>query len=348
MLLRLFVLILLSASSTVGWAKSLPNPWSELSSIQKGDYLSPILNLKRLEQDYLNSPLSNEFGQAMATVLSFVGAYNEAQEYFDAADLSHSDFGRGINLHDFESLDATEVIINEARSRHVIMLNEAHHIPPCDYASNPDDCQDQRERGQAENLYNRTLGKDPSAKVLVHAGYGHIDKKGGHPSFPWTPMAKYFKDLSKTDPLTIDQVTFRARGKRQCEDKGYRSLVSHFNRNSPFIVRSKSTGTLWSSAPESYDIQVILPPFPNKRRPDWLMTMMERKEVVVQTSFCTKFPCLIQVIKQIEFAAAFVPFDQLHLSTKELQARLFLKPGDYVIKYVSENEAKEVNLRVAP
>src|SRR5690606_3224405 len=37
------------------------------------------------------------------------------------------------------------------------------HSAPCDYSVDPDGCQDQRERGQAKNLYDRTLKKDPSA-----------------------------------------------------------------------------------------------------------------------------------------------------------------------------------------
>ena len=38
---------------------------------------------------------------------------------------------------------------------------------------------DERERIQATNLYRRTLGRDRTAKVLVHAGYAHVDKAVG-------------------------------------------------------------------------------------------------------------------------------------------------------------------------
>lgn len=54
----------------------------------------------------------------------------------------------------------------------------------------------ERERMQAENIYNQTIKQDSTAKVVVLAGWGHIDKNA---------MAGEFEKISRTAPLTIDQ-----------------------------------------------------------------------------------------------------------------------------------------------
>ncbi|WP_291125236.1 hypothetical protein [Flavobacterium sp. UBA6031] len=65
-----------------------------------------------------------------------------------------------------------------------------------------------RERKQAENIYHKTFGKNPNAKVLVWGGIEHInEEKTDYPK-----MGYYLKELSGIDPLTIEQtlVDFKA------------------------------------------------------------------------------------------------------------------------------------------
>jgi hypothetical protein len=59
-----------------------------------------------------------------------------------------------------------------------------------------------RELLQARNLYRKTLGKDPDARVVVLAGLEHIYERGGE-SQP--RMAQHFATLYGIDPLTISQ-----------------------------------------------------------------------------------------------------------------------------------------------
>jgi hypothetical protein len=54
----------------------------------------------------------------------------------------------------------------------------------------------ERDKIQAENIYNQTINQDVSAKVIVLAGWGHIDKNN---------MAGEFEKISGIKPLTIDQ-----------------------------------------------------------------------------------------------------------------------------------------------
>lgn len=58
-----------------------------------------------------------------------------------------------------------------------------------------------REVNQAETIYNKTIKKDKNAKVIILAGYSHIDEKEG-----W--MAEQLKTKYNINPYTINQTTF--------------------------------------------------------------------------------------------------------------------------------------------
>ncbi|WP_237421152.1 hypothetical protein [Flavobacterium sp. Sd200] len=60
-----------------------------------------------------------------------------------------------------------------------------------------------REEMQATNLYNKTIGLDKSAKVVVFAGIDHINKLPG--SDGKKRMAAYFKEKYNIDSLTFSQ-----------------------------------------------------------------------------------------------------------------------------------------------
>jgi hypothetical protein len=68
-----------------------------------------------------------------------------------------------------------------------------------------------REAGQAENLRTRILDRDPNARVLVHAGHGHVTEHRDHESFG-PLMARRFSQMTGVDPLTIDETHYAAPG----------------------------------------------------------------------------------------------------------------------------------------
>ncbi len=63
-----------------------------------------------------------------------------------------------------------------------------------------------REHDQAQNLWRRSRGQDPHAKVVVLAGFGHIDERVGARK----SMAVWLKELSGVDPLTVNQTDLEA------------------------------------------------------------------------------------------------------------------------------------------
>jgi len=109
-----------------------------------------------------------------------------------------------------------------------------------------------REVNQAKNI-NTILIKDPSAKILVHAGHGHIWERGGDVIF----MAEYFKILSGIDPLTINQSI-------NSMDEYKVKLDSTLNLKMtqvPYIVLDKENKPRISSgdAESAYDLLVAWP-----------------------------------------------------------------------------------------
>jgi len=63
-----------------------------------------------------------------------------------------------------------------------------------------------RDSLQARNIFEKTIQQDSSAKVLVHAGIGHINETREHGKRK--NMAGYFYDISGINPFTIDQLEF--------------------------------------------------------------------------------------------------------------------------------------------
>jgi hypothetical protein len=66
-----------------------------------------------------------------------------------------------------------------------------------------------REEGQAANLRTRILERDPNARVLIHAGHGHVRELRDNEAFG-PMMARRFKQMTGMDPLTIDQTRYAA------------------------------------------------------------------------------------------------------------------------------------------
>lgn len=78
-----------------------------------------------------------------------------------------------------------------------------------------------REVIQAETIYNKTIKKDKNAKVLILAGYSHIDEKDG-----W--MAEQLKTKYNINPFTINQTTF---SDTENQSKQPLELVTDDNKN---------------------------------------------------------------------------------------------------------------------
>lgn len=150
-----------------------------------------------------------------------------------------------------------------------------------------------RESQQARKLYDKVLAGNPNAKLLVHAGYAHIDKGLGRLGRV-LPMAANLQALSGLDILSVDQTDIREeepfneleahrevnnavrtsdslRGvpqngltphfdARAALREPYHQIVEAFHPQRPIVLRHAGDGHPWSARPKLYDMNVILPP----------------------------------------------------------------------------------------
>ena len=120
-----------------------------------------------------------------------------------------------INEKKYPVFDKTGVYINEPvfgeLVRHALQLG----YTLVDYENRKEDCKNDtinkefcfnyREIQEALNL-KKILDKDPKAKIIIHAGYGHIEEKVNEGR--WIRMGEFLKLMTNIDPLTIDQTTW--------------------------------------------------------------------------------------------------------------------------------------------
>lgn len=214
----------------------------------------------------------------------------------------------------------------------VVPYEESHsncQSPPDD----PDYCQNRREKSQAQNLFERILKNDAQARMLVHAGYGHIDKKG---SGGWIPMAKYFQEITDIEPLAVDQEVMREHSSPRFENADYREALKLFKPDQPIVLESKD-GSFWVEPWRrgSYDIQVIHPRTRySQGRPDWILLNGVRKLVPFpkETQVVVP-PYLVRAYYAAESSAA-TPADQLMVAKGDKRPALALPTGRFRVQLV--------------
>jgi hypothetical protein len=123
-----------------------------------------------------------------------------------------------------------------------------------------------REIEQADNLFNKTFNKNPSAKVVVLAGIDHILEKPTSRGKNW--MATVFKEKYNIDPLTISQTHLIAYRKQfQCEycliDSKYfkndrLNSVDFLLLNNKNIFQNNWDSTFPYQNKSDFDVQVAL------------------------------------------------------------------------------------------
>ncbi len=215
-----------------------------------------------------------------------------------------------------------------------------------------------RETGQAENLYRKVFAKDPAARLFVHAGYAHIDKAKGRLGST-LPMAMQLQKLAGIVPLSIDQTQFREQ--IPSEPDAYQALIVAFKPKGPTVLLNRVTDLAWSAHPELYDLNVILPPsglgaiesgyvqpstivhdmvraqpmlahFVNTQRPEWLTLNDQRFPYTVSTTLCkVSTPCVVDAhyIGESDDAIA---ADRYTFMQGDTTSKLYLRPGRYRLR----------------
>ena len=201
---------------------------------------------------------------------------------------------------------------------------------------------DARERAGAESLYSQVFKHDPQARLVVNAGFAHIQKSGKY--LGGSSMVEFFEKISGIDPLCIEQ-TMLIQHARPDQDHPYYLAVTQAGKFTAPTVYVAADGKPWTLKPGQYDVSVIFPPQDgNEPRPDWLTLGGLRSSYPVASDLCHNvFPCLVEARYAGEGEDA-VAADRVRINVVdedastanriishhgEAQGELFLRPGSY-------------------
>ena len=205
-------------------------------------------------------------------------------------------------------------------------------------ADKPNFCQNERERGQAQNLYDNIFKTDPQAKVLVHVGRGHNQKLK---SDDWAQMGWHFREISRIEPFSVNQMNSE-RSSVQYERPEYRYVTKKWKFTEPTAFQSE-TGEWWKS--DGYDLQIYHPRTVYERgRPDWLRMGGKRSPRTLsgkaakdgKTEKFIPFQTgtyLVQAFVEGESADA-VPIDQVIVTDPKNPPTLLLPEGRFRIRVI--------------
>jgi hypothetical protein len=187
--------------------------------------------------------------------------------------------------------------------------------------------QQRRDRAQAQNLQDGIFRDDPDAKVLVHAGFGHILEEA---SERWHPMAVYFREITGIDPVTVDQTKLSERSTPAHEHPAYRAAIGEGLLTGDSVVLLDASGQPFSPAEYAVDIQVLTPRTSYALgRPDWMTLGGRRVGVEIEVPECRNRRCYVEARVASEPPDA-IPLDRAEVIDAET-VRLFLPPGETIV-----------------
>ncbi len=223
---------------------------------------------------------------------------------------------------------------------------------------------DAREAEQARNIYRDVFQRDPHARLVVEAGYAHIQQSGAF--LGGKSMAEHLHELSGIDGLAVEQTMLIPHPQDADNHPWYTAIVQQLQPREP-IVFENSAGKPWALR-DGYTVSVIFPPEQLRRgRPTWLSLGGLRQPHVVNGDRCAgHFPCLVEARYADEGDDA-IPADRMVLDplpqvatindrVRQGQgtpsAELYLRPGKYRLN-ISDTEAhtlfrQDININAAP
>ncbi|MEO5565788.1 MAG: hypothetical protein ABIR05_03915 [Luteimonas sp.] len=207
-------------------------------------------------------------------------------------------------------------------------------LVPYEFDGKNDDSQQARETGEARRLAE-VIARDPTAKILVHAGYGHISEAAHSQPRNADPMALEFKRLTGLPVLSVDQTALTWE-----DGLGAERLAHEFAVTVPSVLLDHGTGNAWSATPEKFDASVVLPTAsPEALRPDWLALGGKRHRIAIDMTPCIgHLPCLVTAQHANEGEDA-IPADQfVMLDPSEAGTPLFLAPGSYRLQLLGNDD----------
>ncbi|HJU08918.1 MAG TPA: hypothetical protein VJ727_10615 [Rhodanobacteraceae bacterium] len=208
---------------------------------------------------------------------------------------------------------------------------------------------DAREAQQARHLAG-LFKDDPNTRLVVNAGYAHIQKQGKF--LGAQSMAEHFIDDTGIQPLAVEQTMLISHDGSVLDHPYYTSVVQSLNPSQPIVFVDKD-GKPWSLRP-GYDVSVFFPMTHSRDgRPTWLTLGGLRVPYYIDGGICqNRFPCLIEARYSNEGDDA-IPADRMVLDVIPLtmfgnvrittsnssvpSGELYLRPGNYRLSVSDEN-----------
>lgn len=194
----------------------------------------------------------------------------------------------------------------------------------------------ERDAIQAANIY-AILEKDPAARILVHAGYGHIYEEAFTSGY--IPMALAFKKISGINPLTIDQTDMTEASNFEYGRIFYDAYIKKYPVSIPSVA-IKNNQPLNVLDNTGVDLVVIHPETIYKNgRPTWYSLNGSRKETAIKPTEKKMF--FVQAYYESEYTGkepgGLIPADQTYTSSENGYYYLYLQPAKYKIIFRDMN-----------
>ena len=286
------------------------------------------------------------------TLSLLAGLYQQGYRYLGAETLSEGD--QGLAKRGYPVTSSTDYTTNSgyytAEPQYGNLIREALRlgftvfaydafpdVPPADFAR-------QREIQQARNI-QKVLQADPTAKILIHAGYDHIreDSLGGS----WgKAMAGRVKEFTGINPFTINQEKLSEKSAPRFENPYYQlaqaTEASVFQNPAGQVFAGPVGASL-------FDVRVYHPPTRyHNDRSDWLLLNGRRKShILPQRAQLGAYPCLVFAYRKEEDSRVAVAADIIELRTPQDRTALILEPGRYLLRFQARNgTTKQMPLRI--
>ena len=250
--------------------------------------------------------------------------YQAGFRYFGAETLNHSD--STLNQRKYP-VNSTGTYTHEPQYGNLIRLALEMGYWVFPYEVDPQAFTNGREREvqQARNI-QKILLKYPKAKILVHAGYAHIqeDSVAG-----WEKaMAGRLKEYTGIDPFTINQDFWTEKNNPQLENPLFRMI--HAPEPSVFVADGKP----FAGPPgdRRFDLRVYHPRTQYRHgRPGWLWYGNRRAYAIPPAKQTVGYPCLAFAYRSGEDAEKAIPVDIIELRGKEDRKPLVLPTGKFKV-----------------
>lgn len=183
----------------------------------------------------------------------------------------------------------------------------------------------QREENQANNLIDFLI-EHPSSKLIVYAGYAHIQERSKVDDIKW--MAQRIKDSLKLDPFTIDQTSFI---KSKDNKKGKPFLLN--------LNKINIQDSILHDFHEVFDVSII-----NYLEHEKLHLNIGKKRYLISVKeeyFAQNKHLLLQAYLASEYKAfkeMAIPFDQKLLLNNLETVKFYLKPKEKYILIIRDSD----------